>query len=824
MVQEGAAWPVFRHDSRNTGRSTIEADYQDDSPWMFQTGKGVFSTPVVDREGMVFVGSADHYFYALRSDGSLKWRFRTRGVIDSAAALPDAGDEAPPTVLVPSGDGNLYCLHCDTGDVIWTVDARLAPRAGYNNWWEGNVALGPKGTIYAGNTNFNYYAIDPGGTLKWTYETGANAWSAAAISDDGTIFWGSNDTFVHAVEPDGERKWRRRTLGLIAASAAIGSDGMVYIGSFDSHLYALDPKRGRVRWKFKTQDHVYSSAAISVNSQGTTDAIVFGSTDGYVYAVSPQGKLLWRYNTGAPIRSSPVLGRKPPGQEGWIVYVASGNGKLYALDAMIGRRRWSYDTTPDYAPLRDRNDLNGSPALGQTGIYIGGEHGQIRYVPYDYPLHKDDPRGCIEPGEDLPKGETALYYVTPGGNLIPKSPDRLAVSTIITLRLVAGEDDASDDARLFTRPFLKPRSALEITTDPPFAFDAETSADGRHLHIIPRSFLEPEMTYTIHVEGNIYTGGLHIGNWTVGGRRSGRISRDFTFRTKPHELERIPLRISADDVSAFEMTRFAVPIPTMLSSLNQIGFDAMDWLVGVVDISEPDDDGEGRLILWAVGGHRDEDGRLMIDPQTDFMLPLSGRYRHDAFQLASSDFEMRITGIPVPFNHFELRGQLGLDLRVGETATAFADTKVRSIPTFGRRLVLAGLASNWWKKLLAMATFLTRPYSTGHANRRPSGIRVWSLDSKRPTRRQEGHVLVQFTCDPEATYSLTHHVPAILLIDEEQGKAVHLDYRSLLTASTDRRGNLRSAALEIPAGTELPDATAAVVMLDVFPMHRERLP
>ena len=47
------------------------------------------------------------------------------------------------------------------------------------DWFEANVTIGPDGTIYAGNTNFNYYAITPDCRLKWTYGTGANAWSAA---------------------------------------------------------------------------------------------------------------------------------------------------------------------------------------------------------------------------------------------------------------------------------------------------------------------------------------------------------------------------------------------------------------------------------------------------------------------------------------------------------------------------------------------------------------------------------------------------------------------------------------------------------------------
>ena len=39
-------------------------------------------------------------------------------------------------------------------------------------------------------------------------------------------------------------------------------------------------------------------------------------------------------------------------------------------------------------------------------------------------------------------------------------------------------------------------------------------------------------------------------------------------------------------MTTFEWTRLAVPIPTMLPSLNQIGFDYMNWIVGVVAMGE----------------------------------------------------------------------------------------------------------------------------------------------------------------------------------------------------------------------------------------------
>ena len=95
-----------------------------------------------------------------------------------------------------------------------------------------------------------------------------------------------------------------------------------------------------------------------------------------------------------------MIGRAPKG-DGKIVYVGSSNGSLYALDAETGERRWSFDTTPKNAGLADRNDLNGSPALGKRGVYIGGEHGRVWFVPYDYCRHSDNKRCTTDPAQEF---------------------------------------------------------------------------------------------------------------------------------------------------------------------------------------------------------------------------------------------------------------------------------------------------------------------------------------------------------------------------------------------------------------------------------------
>ena len=56
------------------------------------------------------------------------------------------------------------------------------------------------------------------------------------------------------------------------------------------------------------------------------------------------------------------------------------------------------------------------------------------------------------------------------------------------------------------------------TRRPPFPMRVEKSADGHFLRVIPEGFLQPGTGYTLTVESNVYTGGLPVGNLTLGGK------------------------------------------------------------------------------------------------------------------------------------------------------------------------------------------------------------------------------------------------------------------------------------------------------------------
>ncbi|WP_394698775.1 PKD domain-containing protein [uncultured Methanoregula sp.] len=223
--------------------------------------------------------------------------------------------------------------------------------------------LGPDGTIYIGNYgDSRVYALDPEGTIRWTYLTGGAIQSSPAIGADGTIYIGNEgDSKLYALNPDGTLRWTYTTGGGIVASPAIGPDGTIYFGNTgpDTKLYALNPD-GTLRWSFSAGGLIYNTPAI-----GTDGTIYFGNyQDHYIYALNPDGTLRWRYYTGGSaffVYGSPVIG-----SDGtlYIGLVNTGDqNKLLALNP-DGTPRWTYNT--------GNGRIYGSVAVGADGTICFG--------------------------------------------------------------------------------------------------------------------------------------------------------------------------------------------------------------------------------------------------------------------------------------------------------------------------------------------------------------------------------------------------------------------------------------------------------------------
>ena len=803
----GSPWPTMRHDLRNTGASAIRGEPNQLRPWSFVTGRGIFSTPVVDDAGTVYVGSADGTFYALGGrTGERRWRFRTGGIIDAAAALGPRRDGGFP-ITIGSGDETLYQLRSGPNRsraerVRWRFRPPNPPATGQLvNWWEGNPAYGPDGNLYVGNTGGGTFSLTPGGEPRWEVQRANSVWTTPAFDAAGNSYWGSVDFYAFSLDPAGELRWQTFTPGYVTSSPALGSDGTVYVGSFDRNLYALDPATGQVRWSIPTADHIYGSPALSADAEGRTSAIYVGSADGSVYAVSPDGTLLWRYDTGDPVRSSPVLGRAPRGG-GRIVYVGSSNGKLYALDAESGRRRWSFDTTPSEPALADRNDLNGSPALGRRGVYIGGEHGRVWFVPYDFCRRAPrNPRCETSPAQELGSDLERVLPVTPGGSTLERSRLRVPAATVLGTRLVVRRDGTTLDAAIEAPG----GSDALVTADPPFDFDTQLSGDGHFLFIRPRAPLDPGALYRVRIAGE----------WAANGER-GSFDDTLTFRTERLRSRRPPLHVRTRSTDAVEISRLALPQPSLLPSVNQIGFDSYDLIAGTIARSPARPGGGGSALMWVVGARR-EGGRSIVDPDGGFAFPLYGAYRGNDLSLNASGVSLEFSFGPVPLRSFDFRGALERDGGFAPGASVFGQVTCGDVPNYSVQLQVAGVC-NSTDTLASFGTFLGEGYSRGGANERPAGVGVSDIVLTPPSATDAGEAVLNLSRDRTARLPAGRHLISLLLTDEATGAPVPLDYRNLTTQLADDGSRLTGARLELPAGTELPPSVRAYAIADVFPL------
>jgi glucose dehydrogenase len=220
--------------------------------WTFRAGGPGFSSPAVVG-GVVYVGSDDHYVYALDAvSGAKKWAFRTgdRGGISSSPAVVGGV-----VYVTGSINGNLYALDATSGAKKWTV------RAG------GLASSSPAvvgGVVYVGSID-GVVALDAvSGAKKWVYHTGYYSVESSPAVVGGVVYAGSYDGKIYALDAaSGMKKWAYRTGGHMEdGTSPTVAGGLVYVGSTDGNVYALDAVSGVKKWAFRT-GYITSSPAVA---------------------------------------------------------------------------------------------------------------------------------------------------------------------------------------------------------------------------------------------------------------------------------------------------------------------------------------------------------------------------------------------------------------------------------------------------------------------------------------------------------------------------------------------------------------------------------
>jgi outer membrane protein assembly factor BamB len=85
----------------------------------------------------------------------------------------------------------------------------------------------------------------------------------------------------------------------------------------------------------------------------TTGIAIFGTRDGWLHAVRPDGTVAWE------VEGDGAFG--PPTVDGDTVYVGSSGGRLHAVSIPTGKERWVY---------KSEEDLSTRPAVAHGSVYV----------------------------------------------------------------------------------------------------------------------------------------------------------------------------------------------------------------------------------------------------------------------------------------------------------------------------------------------------------------------------------------------------------------------------------------------------------------------
>ncbi|MFQ6013303.1 MAG: PQQ-binding-like beta-propeller repeat protein [Thermoplasmata archaeon] len=400
---------AFRGNLANSGASGSDVPGPPGLRWRYNTGGAEIGASPVGAGGILYQVTLFNGTYALDlQTGVQRWRaeevtglstpalYRQPGqiVVPSLGARP-----LPADLIAGSRDGALYRLRGASGEVAWRVV--LQEVVAFTG-----VASSPK--------------VSKGRALVGVFNESGGAGGLVSVDvNDGSLIWHHETSSVHMSSPAVQK-------------------GSVYVGLmglFNGTSLTWDPpygllsvfeENGTERWMFPTSGPVASSPAV------VDSAVYFTTRDGYLYAVSTEGSLLFRRSIG-PSTSSPAIGLG-------MIFAASGvlgtGGNVTAFD-LQGNLQWRF---PPNGPVQSSLTLASGTLLFATNTEAGtlyaldGTSGEVVWTYVPEPHQYILPTPVVIDGVVVVASDNGFVYA-----LGPTEPPALAAGTLAaTIVLLAG--------------------------------------------------------------------------------------------------------------------------------------------------------------------------------------------------------------------------------------------------------------------------------------------------------------------------------------------------------------------------------------------------
>ena len=174
----------------------------------------------------------------------------------------------------------------------------------------------------------------------------------------------------------------------------------IYAASAAGKIIRFDPVTGDEVWSTDTKHRL--SGGIGVGE----GLILVGTFKGKILAYDANGNQLWESTVTSEVLS-------PPQIDGGVVVVRTGEGRIFGLDAVDGKRKWIFQ---DSIPSLTVRNFAGVLVKG-GGVFVGFPGGKLVAIKID------DGKIAWEAAVSKPKGVTELERITDVTSL-PVADDR----------------------------------------------------------------------------------------------------------------------------------------------------------------------------------------------------------------------------------------------------------------------------------------------------------------------------------------------------------------------------------------------------------------
>lgn len=247
---------------------------------------------------------------------------------------------------------------CGYGILKWfftCYDFQLEDYAEFN----GTPAIDEQGNIYLGCSMGHIHSLRPNGTERWRYPVDGEITSSVAIAPNATIYVCTREGKIYALNLNGTLKWQKNINSEIVASPAIGQNSEIYVCTTDDDvgLIALDAN-GNVKWR---RNYIYGYSSVAIDREHN---LYVGSTDGFLFALDTFGDMLWNFDAGDEIISSPAI---------------TANGKIcFGTQAVDSNFIILNPNGTIFKKISLEGSISASPVIGSDGlIYIATEEGVL---------------------------------------------------------------------------------------------------------------------------------------------------------------------------------------------------------------------------------------------------------------------------------------------------------------------------------------------------------------------------------------------------------------------------------------------------------------